>query len=179
MLPVFTYLLPNGTWFDLVWFLVRDETGFASQLIPTPSLHTQLMSDGPHHQCLCPLLFLQSILGSFTSLENQVNESAVRPGCGLNSRRLKCLTSICRCQSEDSTFFSLISTPRALVRPEIESRPTFPKSGTQAVELTKPNYWFESDILWSVIPSYFRDSILQQRRVKTPKMKRLKTSKKK
>ena len=97
----------------------------------------------------------------------------------LNSTRIKCLTSICRCYSEDSTFFSLISTYRALVRPEIESGPTVPKSGTQPVELTKPNYWFESDIPWSVIPSYFYDSILQQRRVKTPKMKRLKTSKKK
>ena len=97
----------------------------------------------------------------------------------LNSRRLKCLTSICRCQSEGSIFFSLISTPWALVRPEIESEPTVPKSGTQPVELTKPNYWFKSDIPWSVIPSYFRYSILQQRRVKTPKMKRLKTSKKK
>ena len=96
----------------------------------------------------------------------------------LNSRRLKCLTSICRCQREDSTFFPLISTPWALVRPEIESGPTASKSGTQPVDLTKLNY-FEIDIPWSVIPSYFRDSILQQRRVKTPKMKRLKTSKKK
>ena len=181
MLPVFTYLLPNGTWFDFIWFLVRDETGFASQLIPTPSLHTQLMSDGPHHQCLCPLLFLQSIVGFFHVTRESDHwkccETRVR-FFHLSSRRLKCLTSICRCQREDSTFFPLISTPWALVRPEIESGPTASKSGTQPVDLTKLNY-FEIDIPWSVIPSYFRDSILQQRRVKTPKMKRLKTSKKK
>ena len=124
---------------------MRDETGFVSQLIPTPSLHTQLMSDGPHHQCLCPLLFSKSIVGSFTSLENQITKSAVRPGCGFISRRLKCLISICRCRGEDSAFFSLISTPRALVRPEIESGLIAPKSGTQPIELTKLKY-FESDI---------------------------------
>ena len=71
----------------------------------------------PHHRNLCPLLFMNSGVGSFqlsfTSHKNQISESAVRWD-GLQCmvfcpypRRLESIT-VCRCHYKGSTFFSVL-----------------------------------------------------------------------
>ena len=78
----------------------------------------------PHHRNLCPLLFMNSGVGSFqlsfTSHKNQISESAVRWD-GLQCmvfwpypRRLESITD-CRCHYKGSTFFSVLSLKTLIV----------------------------------------------------------------
>ena len=64
--------IPFAKW-NMIWSCLAFGEGRNRLCVPV---------DTNPHQCLCPRLFLQSLVGSFTSLENQISESAVRPGCG-------------------------------------------------------------------------------------------------
>ena len=70
-----------------------------------------------HYRGLCPLLFRNSSVGSFTSHKNQNSERAV--SFFPYPRRLKYLT-ICRWYNKRQPVSSVISRPWVLVRPGFE-----------------------------------------------------------
>ena len=68
---------------------------------PTHNVNDVMSEGWPQHRGLCPLLFSNSGVGSFTSHKNQISVSA-RP----YPRKLESLT-VCRCHYKGSTFFSV------------------------------------------------------------------------
>ena len=87
----------------------------------------------PHHRGLCPLLFRNSSVGSFTSHKNQNSERAVsfRP----YPRRLKYLT-ICRCYNKGSQSPKLFQDPECWSGRGLNPRAPAQLTGACPIELT-------------------------------------------
>ena len=87
----------------------------------------------PHYRGLCPLLFRNSSVGSFTSQKNQNSERAV--SFRSYPRRLKYLT-ICRCYNKGSQSPKLFQDPECWSGRGLNPRAPAQLTGACPIELT-------------------------------------------